>query len=85
MSQINIDDSIQQEADRIFSTLGLDTEKAITIFLKATIENAGMPFPFKHKNLPDDLIEAVNDTRSRKNLHGPFDSAEEAVKSMLED
>ena len=85
MSQINIDDSIQQEADRIFSTLGLDTEKAINIFLKATIENAGMPFQFQNKKLPDDLIEAVNDTRSRKNLHGPFDSAEEAIKSMLED
>ena len=37
------------------------------------------------KILPDDLIEAINDTRERKNLHGPFNTAEEAVASMLED
>ena len=37
------------------------------------------------KKLPDDLIEAINDTRSRKNLNGPFKTAEEAVASMLED
>ena len=39
----------------------------------------------KHDNFPDDLKEAINDSRNRKNLHGPFDTAEEAVKSMLED
>ncbi len=39
----------------------------------------------KLDNFPDDLKEAINDSRDRKNLHGPFDTAEEAVKSMLED
>ena len=39
----------------------------------------------KLDNFPDDLKEAINDSRNRKNLHGPFDTAEEAVKSMLED
>lgn len=37
------------------------------------------------ENLPPDLMEAINDSRERKNLHGSFDSAEEAVKAMLED
>ncbi len=39
----------------------------------------------KFENFPADLKEAINDSRNRKNLHGPFDTAEEAVKSMLED
>lgn len=38
----------------------------------------------QYKKLPVDLIEAINDTRKRKNLHGPFKTAEEAVESMLE-
>ena len=39
----------------------------------------------KIENFPADLQEAINDSRDRKNLHGPFDTAEDAVKSMLED
>ena len=37
------------------------------------------------KILPLDLLEAMKDSRERKNLHGPFQTAEDAVKSMLED
>ena len=37
------------------------------------------------KNLPKDLMEAVYDIRLNRNLHGPFETAEDAVKSMLED
>ena len=37
------------------------------------------------KILPLDLLEAMKDSRERKNLHGPFKTAEDAVKSMLED
>ena len=35
--------------------------------------------------VPSDLMEAVNDSRERRNLHGPFLSAREAVASMLGD
>ncbi len=37
------------------------------------------------KNLPKDLIEAIEDIRLNRNLHGPFETAEDAIKSMLED
>ena len=37
------------------------------------------------KILPIDLVEAIKDSRERKNLHGPFETSEEAVRSMLED
>jgi len=32
-----------------------------------------------------ELSEAIEDTRHRRNLHGPFKTAEEAVASMLEE
>ena len=31
------------------------------------------------------LEKAVSDSRNQKNLYGPFDSAQSAVESMLED
>jgi addiction module antitoxin, relB/dinJ family len=83
--EVIVDDVVKQEADSLFASLGLDTATAIQIFLKASIANAGIPFPVRHRLVRHDLMEAVTDSRERRNLHGPFSSAEEAVASMLED
>lgn len=83
--QIRIDDTLKKQADALFSSLGLDTSTAIRIFLNASVENAGIPFSVRHKEIPYSLQEAVYDSRFRKNLNGPFDNAMDAVASMLED
>ena len=83
--QIRIDDTLKKDADELFSSLGLDISTAIRIFLNASVENAGIPFSVRHKTIPLSLQEAVYDSRYRRNLNGPFDTAEDAVASMLED
>ena len=83
--QISIDDTLKKQADALFSSLGLDTSTAVRIFLNASIENSGIPFSVRHKPIPDSLREAVNDSRYRQNLNGPFDNAKDAVASMLEE
>lgn len=83
--QIRIDDTLKKKADTLFSSLGLDTSTAIHIFLNASIENDGLPFSVQHKSIPLSLQEAVYDSRYGKNLNDPFDNAEDAVASMLED
>ena len=83
--QISIDDTLKKQADALFSSLGLDTSTAVRIFLNASIENNGIPFSVQHKITSSSLEEAVYDSRFRRNLNGPFDSAEDAVASMLED
>jgi DNA-damage-inducible protein J len=58
------------------------------MFISASIEHDGIPFPVKRNSArrPNaELREALEDVRLRKNLHGPFVTAEEAVRSMLED
>lgn len=83
--QIRIDDTLKKDADELFSSLGLDISTAIRIFLNASVENAGIPFSVRHKTIPNSLQKAVYDSRYRQNLNGPFDTAEEAIASMLED
>ena len=83
--QIRLDDGLKKEADELFSSLGLDTTTAVRIFLNAAVENAGIPFSIQHKSLSPSLRQAIYDSRYRKNLIGPFDTAEEAVASMLEE
>jgi len=51
----------------------------------ASLENNGLPFPVKRLTMQSDLQEAIEDTRLRRNLHGPFKTADAAVVSMLEE
>jgi DNA-damage-inducible protein J len=54
----------------------------------ASLDNDGLPFAVRHNyyRKPNaDLLEAMEDTRLGRNLYGPFETVEEAVRSMLED
>ena len=83
--QVRVDDGIKAQADSLFSSLGLDTSTAVRMFLSASLEEGGIPFAVKRRRYNAETLEAMEDVRLRRNLTGPFGSAEEAVRSMLED
>ena len=53
------------------------------MFLKYKQNNFAVSMPSQYPSA--DLIEAINDVENNRGLIGPFATAEEAVKSMLED
>ena len=83
--QIRVDDKLKRDADSLFKDLGMDTATAVRVFLVKALDTGGFPFPIKQRRASDDLAKAVSDTRSRKNLNGPYATATEAVNAMLED
>ncbi|MBR4319992.1 MAG: type II toxin-antitoxin system RelB/DinJ family antitoxin [Oscillospiraceae bacterium] len=83
--QIRINDELKTQADALFSSLGLDTSTAVRIFLTASLEYNGLPFEVKHHTLSDEMCQAIYESRNRINLNGTYQTAEEAVKSMLEE
>ena len=83
--QIRLNDELKAKADDLFASLGFDTSTAVRIFLTAAVENNGLPFEVRHKTFPENILQAVYESRNRVNLNGPFDTAEEAVAAMLED
>jgi len=86
--QIRVDDGMKAAADSLFSDLGLDTSTAVRMFIAAALETNGLPFTVKRardKKPNAELREAMEDVRLGRNLHGPYATAEEAVRSMLED
>ncbi len=86
--QIRIDDGIKSAADDLFAALGLDTSTAVRMFISAAIEHDGIPFDVKrirNRKPNAELQEAMEDVRQNRNLHGPFVTAEEAVRALLED
>ena len=83
--QIRINDDLKTQADNLFASLGFDTSTAVRIFSTAAVENNGLPFEVRHKTIPDNIRQAVSDSRNRVNLNGPYNTAEEAVAAMLEE
>ena len=90
--QVRVDDQMKTEIEALLDSLGLDTSTAIRMFFKAMLEMEGIPFAIQRKREPDDFDrlrpeyqQAVMDVRLRRNLLGPFETAEEAVAAMLED
>ena len=83
--QISISDELKMQADNLFASLGFDTSTAIRMFLTAAVENSGFPFEICHKTVPENIRQAVNESRNRVNLNGPYNTAEEAVAAMMEE
>lgn len=52
--QIEIDDELKKDADNLFSELGLDTNTAINIFLKKSINNQAIPFKIEKDSFYND-------------------------------
>ena len=43
---VRIEAQLKHAADRLFESLGFDTESALRIFLHAAVREQGMPFAF---------------------------------------
>jgi DNA-damage-inducible protein J len=60
MAQVNIriDDDLKEQADLIFSELGLNMTTAFNIFVRQTVREGGIPFPVTTK--PDPFFTSAN-------------------------
>ena len=52
-TNITLDPNLKKEAIELFSDLGLDLTTAITLFLKQSIINQGLPFSINRNPSPD--------------------------------
>lgn len=49
LMKIEIDNKVKKDADKLFKELGLDTNTAINIFLKQSINKRAIPFKVKNE------------------------------------
>lgn len=83
---IRTDKEVKEEADRIFSELGLNMTTAVNMFLRTTIREQGIPFALK-LNVPNDVTAAAVEEGRRiasdSSVKGY--SSMEALKAALEE
>ncbi len=80
---VKTDLELKKQAEELFSDLGMNMTTALNVFLRQSVRENRIPFEITRD--PYSLQQAISDSRTRKNLLGPFSTAEEAVSSMLED
>ena len=76
---VRLDPKIKSSAEAVLSELGLTTTQAVTLFFNQVSMNKGLPFAVEIPS--DELLEALDDTVSRRNIK-TFDDANAALKYL---
>ena len=82
--QVRVDDEMKSAADALYASMGFDTSTAIRMFLTASLQENGIPFALKRR-FNAETLEAMEDVRLRRNLHGPYTNAAEMIEDCLRD
>ncbi len=65
-TSIKLDPTVKQEAQEIFSQLGLTLGEAVNLFLNQVRLNKGLPFEVKIPN--EETLKAMKDVQDNKDL-----------------
>lgn len=63
--QVRVEDSLKDEAARVFENLGIDTSTAVRMFLKRSVMENGIPF---RMTLPKELYRADRGFRAMQEI-----------------
>ena len=66
MIRARVEPELKREAEELFSSLGLSTTEAITLFYKQVTLHQGLPFEVRIPNA--ETIEALEQARDREGL-----------------
>ena len=78
---VRVDENLKKTADTLLNELGLNMSTAINIYLKQIVRENGIPFEIKLA----ETLQAMQDVREGKNLHGPFNSLSELMEDLNAD
>lgn len=79
---LQIDSKLKEQAEALFSNLGMTLEEAITLFLEASILHGGIPFPLeqtRYNQQTELALEEARDILSGK-IHHSSTSVDDLIK-----
>jgi len=77
---IRLDSEVKEQAQQVFSNLGMDMTTAINIFLRQAIQYQGLPFDVRLDENRK-LLEVLTDLDQNRNMSQSFES----VSGLMED
>lgn len=80
---LQIDFNLKEQAETLFSSLGLTLEEAITLFLEASIQHGGLPFSLEQTRYNHETELALEEARDL--LSGKIHHSSTSVDELIED
>ena len=77
---IRLDSEVKEQAQQVFSNLGMDMTTAIHIFLRQAMQYQGLPFDVRLDENRK-LLQALTDLDQNRNMSQSFES----VSDLMED
>ncbi|HGD5815747.1 TPA: type II toxin-antitoxin system RelB/DinJ family antitoxin [Streptococcus pneumoniae] len=77
---IRLDSEVKEQAQQVFSNLGMDMTTAINIFLRQAIQYQGLPFDVRLDENRK-LLQALTNLDQNRNMSQSFES----VSDLMED
>ncbi|HEW8069200.1 TPA: type II toxin-antitoxin system RelB/DinJ family antitoxin [Streptococcus pneumoniae] len=77
---IRMDSEVKEQAQQVFSNLGMDMTTAINIFLRQAIQYQGLPFDVRLDENRK-LLQVLTDLDQNRNMSQSFES----VSDLMED
>ena len=79
---VRVDENIKKRAEELLEDLGMNMSTAINVFLRQLVRVHGIPFEIRADIPNAETLEAIEDVRTGRNLHGPFNSVEELMEDL---
>lgn len=85
--QIRLDRNLKEEADEVFSEIGIDAATAVRMFFTKVVKTRSIPFRLKVEPefSPDAearILKAWDESKDPANLSGPYQSVEEMFRDL---
>ncbi|CEO79517.1 type II toxin-antitoxin system RelB/DinJ family antitoxin [Streptococcus pneumoniae] len=78
---IRLDSEVKEQAQQVFSNLGMDMTTAINIFLRQAIQYQGLPFDVRLDENRK-LLQALTDLDQNRNMSQSFESVSDLMKDL---
>ncbi len=79
---VRVDETLKKNAEELLNDLGMNMSTAVNVFLRQLVRVHGIPFEIKADVPNAETLEAINDVKNGRNLHGPFNSVEELMEDL---
>lgn len=85
--QIRIDEKTKKSAKKVLDKIGMDMSSAVKVYLKQIVITQGLPFPLLTENgltiqQEQEILKASEEAKKGINVSGPFETAEDFIKSL---
>ena len=87
-TNITLDPDLKKSAQELFRDLGMDLTTAVTLFLKQSVREQGLPFTVSRATPNADTIAALQELdamRKDKTQYKRYDSFAELINEVRED